>query len=483
MKLLNRRELLGHAAGFGAAFALPSAAFAASDKRLAYPPLLDATTSRLFQLEARTGETRFDDGAASETFGYNQGYLVPTIRVQAGVETRAEVHNTLGEPMSAHWHGLVVAGEFDGGPHQAIAPGDTWKPVLDLDQPPATAWYHSHIHGATARQVMLGLAGVLQVTDDADDARGLPSAYGVDDLTLVLQDRQFNWRGRLKYDPGMHQSMNGFQGDTMVVNGQIGASAAVPKGIVRCRVVNGSNARVYRLSMSDSRSLHLIATDAGFLDRPIALNRLTLAPGERAEVLVDFTSGRDSVLKSDDIINSAMGGMMGGGGSGSPFTVLPFAVDTTLPVRIDALPGSLDGQLPDLAVKDAPVRRLSLDMSMGMGMMFSRSGNRFSINGASYDSGTLNFSTKLNSIERWIVRGAMMMHPFHVHGVRFQVLSENGTAPRAENRGWKDTVLVDGEVELAMKFEKPASAAAPYMYHCHILEHEDGGMMGQFSVA
>ena len=175
--------------------------------------------------------------------------------------------------------------------------------------------------------------------------------------------------------------------------------------------------------------------------------------------------------------------MMGGGGSGSPVTVLPFAVDTTLPVRIDALPGSLDGQLPDLAVKDAPVRRLSLDMSMGMGMMFSRSGNRFSINGASYDSGTLNFSTKLNSIERWIVRGAMMMHPFHVHGVRFQVLSENGTAPRAENRGWKDTVLVDGEVELAMKFEKPASAAAPYMYHCHILEHEDGGMMGQFSVA
>ncbi len=161
MKLLNRRELLGHAAGFGAAFALPSAAFAASDKRLAYPPLLDATTSRLFQLEARTGETRFDDGAASETFGYNQGYLGPTIRVQAGVETRAEVHNTLGEPMSAHWHGLVVAGEFDGGPHQAIAPGDTWKPVLDLDQPPATAWYHSHIHGATARQVMLGLAGVL----------------------------------------------------------------------------------------------------------------------------------------------------------------------------------------------------------------------------------------------------------------------------------------------------------------------------------
>lgn len=77
----------------------------------------------------------------------------------------------------------------------------------------------------------------------------------------------------------------------------------------------------------------------------------------------------------------------------------------------------------------------------------------------------------------------MMMHPFHIHGVRFQVLSDNGRQPRAENRGWKDTVLVAGEVELAITFEKPAPSSAPYMYHCHILEHEDGGMMGQFSVS
>jgi len=479
---MNRRDLIGYAAGFGATVVLPAVALSASHKRLGYPPLLDATSTRVFQLKAQTGKIRFNDGVASETFGYNQGYLGPTIRVQTGVETRAEVQNTLGEPMSAHWHGLLVAGEFDGGPHQAIAPGDTWKPVLELDQPPATAWYHSHIHGATARQVMLGLAGVLQVTDGTDDDRGLPSTYGVDDLTLVLQDRQFNWRGRLKYDVGMHQSMNGFLGDTMVVNGQVSASAAVPKGVVRCRIVNGSNARIYRLSMSDNRPVHLIATDGGFLDLPIALNRLTLAPGERAEIVVDFTNGQDSVLMSDDIANSAMSGMMGGGGSGSPFTVLPFAVDTTLPVRIDALPDSLGGRLPDLLVHDAPVRRLSLNMSMGMGMMMSRSASRFSINRAPYDQDTLNFSAKIKSIERWVVRGDMMMHPFHVHGVRFQVLSENGTPPRAENRGWKDTVLVAGEVELAMKFDKPASSTAPYMYHCHILEHEDGGMMGQFTV-
>ncbi len=112
-----------YSAGVGAAALLPSAAFPATDKRLDSPPLLDATTSRLVQLKAQSGRTRFNDGAASPTFGYNQGYLGPTIRVQTGVETRAEVQNTIDQPVSAHWHGLVVAGEFDGGPHQAIAPG------------------------------------------------------------------------------------------------------------------------------------------------------------------------------------------------------------------------------------------------------------------------------------------------------------------------------------------------------------------------
>ncbi len=482
MRLLNRREAIGYAAGFGAAAVLPSAALSGTGRKLEYPELLDATTSRRFQLKAQSGATRFRGSSATETIGYNQGYLGPTIRLLTDADTLAEVQNTLDEPVSSHWHGLLVPGPFDGGPHQAIAPGRSWDPVLNLDQPPATAWYHSHVHGSTARQVMFGLAGVLHVTDGEDDERGLPSTYAVDDLTLVLQDRQFNWRGRMTYDVGMHQSMNGFRGDTMLVNGQAGASAAVPKGVVRCRLVNGSNARIYRLSLADDRPLHLVATDGGFLDRPVALTRMVLAPGERVEVLIDFTDGRDSVLVSDDIANSAMGGMMGSG-SGGRFTVLHFAVDTTLPVRIDTLPDAMDGPLPDLSSNDIPVRRLTLDMSMGMGMMMSRSGNQFSINGAPYDQNALNFSTKLNSTERWIVRGDMMMHPFHIHGVRFQVLSDNGRQPRAENRGWKDTVLVAGEVELAITFEKPAPSSAPYMYHCHILEHEDGGMMGQFSVS
>jgi FtsP/CotA-like multicopper oxidase with cupredoxin domain len=320
------------------------------------------------------------------------------------------------------------------------------------------------------------------VTDGEDDTRGLPSAYGIDDLTLVLQDRQFNWRGRMTYDSGMHEAMNGFIGDTMVVNGQIDATAAVPQGIVRCRLVNGSNARIYQLSLSDNRPMHLIATDGGYLDRPVALSRLILAPGERVEILIDFTAGANCSLVSDNISNSAMGGMMGGRSDGQ-FVVLPFAINTTLPARIDGLPENLDGVLPDLDAAGASVRRFSLDMSMGMGMMMTRSNRQFSINNAAFDETALNFNVAHNSLERWVVQGDLMMHPFHIHGVRFQVLSENGQQPRSENRGWKDTVLVNGQVELAVRFEKSASGSTPFMYHCHILEHEDGGMMGQFSVS
>ena len=479
---MNRREILKTAAGLGMGALLPSSVLAKTSKRLEYPPLLDATRSQQFLLRAQAGSTRFTGGAATSTMGFNQGYLGPTLRLQTGLITQAEVENTLDEPVSAHWHGLLIPGEADGGPHQPILPGQTWRPLLPLDQTPATAWYHSHVHGVTAQQVMYGLAGVLHVTDGRDDARGLPSNYAIDDLTLVLQDRQFDWRGRIKYDVGMHDVMNGVKGDTLLVNGQIDASAVVPRGVVRCRLVNGSNARIYRLSMSDNRHIHLVATEGGFLDQPVPLDRLTLAPGERYEVLIDFSNGADSILMSDDVANSPMGGMMGGSRGGGRFAVLPFAVDPSLPVRLEKLPEALDGDMPDLGATNAPVRHLSLDMSMGMGMMMARSGGQFSINGAPFDRNSLNFSVGQNSIERWIVRADMMMHPFHVHGVRFQVASENGQPPKVQNRGWKDTVLVDGQLELLMQFEKPAPASAPYMYHCHILEHEDGSMMGQFSV-
>lgn len=456
--------------------------------QLSMPPLLDATKTGRFDLTAQAGKTNFLGRSATETWGFNQNYLGPTIRMRNKGETAGSVTNTLGEEISVHWHGALVPGDVDGGPHQKVKPKQTWKPVLPIDQPAATIWYHSHIHGKTGRQVYNGLAGMLQLSDGQDDARGLPSTYGIDDLPLVLQDRQFDWRGRADYDLSMHSSMMGFLGDTMLVNGQANAIARVPQGIVRLRLLNGSNSRVYLLSMSDGRPMFLATVDAGILDHSVPLKQLTLGPGERAEVLVDFGTGTDVALISAANPNPGMGGggMMGGGNTNSDkgMMIMPFTVDTTLPARITQMPNALGGDMPNLPTKGAIHRNFQLEMGMGGGMMrmLGMGGRQFSINGDTMDMDVINVAVKQGDLERWTVSGQMMMHPFHIHGVSYQVISENGHPPRLQNRGWKDTVVINGQAELLMRFNLPASKDLPYMYHCHILEHEDGGMMGQFTV-
>ncbi len=431
--------------------------------RLLMPPLLDTRATGRLALTTMADRTSFLGGPATPTAGFNQGYLGPTIVLQNG-DLAAEVKNTLNEPVSAHWHGLLVPGEHDGGPHLPIAPGETWRPEMSIAQDPATIWYHSHIHERTAEQVYFGLAGVIHVTDGQDDARGLPSDYGVDDLTLVLQDRRFDTSGRMVYTPSMMDVMHGFAGNRMLVNGQAGATAVVPQGIVRLRLLNGSNARIYTLFFDGTRPMHLVATDGGFLPAPIALDTLRLAPGERAEILVDFSEGGTPVLMSDPV---------------QPFGVLQLVTDTSLPARITRLPEDLDGAPEDLSGAEVMTRQVSLDMGMG-GMMMG--GGGFAINGRPYDMRRIDFEVALGTVERWHIRSTMVAHPFHVHGVRFRVLTENGAPPRPENTGWKDTVIVPGEAEILARFDQPASRETPFMFHCHILEHEDAGMMGQFTV-
>jgi len=478
--MTTRRDFLS---GLGAGVALttlPGLASAAKDRSpLAMPPLLDATGTGQFDLTAATGKVNFMGRSETTTWGFNQPYLGPTLRVSNNAETQAKVTNTLDEEISVHWHGLIVPGDVDGGPHQPVQPGTDWTPLLAINQPAATVWYHSHIHGKTAPQVYQGLAGVMQLTDGLDDSRGLPSDYGVDDLTLVLQDRRFDWRGRSVYSPSMREGVMGFAGDVMVVNGQVNGVGVVPKGIVRLRLLNGSNARIYSLAMADGRELHLIGTDSGLLDQPISLSVLTLAPGERAEVLVDFGDGQGGALVSAPDFNT--GAAAGDTDATGNFVVLPFQVDATLPARIKALPTSVGGSRPDISSNGVVTRNLVLEMKMGPSMMFGGD-ERFSISGAPFKMEQINLSVPANTTERWVVAGQMLMHPFHVHGVAFQVVSENGKPPRAQNTGWKDTVLVNGQVEIVIPFTKTAAEATPYMYHCHILEHEDGGMMGQFTV-
>ena len=202
-------------------------------------PELDASSS--FSLSAEIGSTRFADGASSETLGFNGAYLGPTLRMRRGQVPKATVRNTTDNPISVHWHGLNVPSNVDGGSHRsAVVPSSTRDFELPIDQPAATLWYHTHVHGRTAPDVHAGLAGAIILDDDESDALGLPSTPGIDDLVLVLQDKSFDGDGRATYDPGMMGVMHGVVGDYVLANGQLvtrcdRSLGSCPPSVDQCR--------------------------------------------------------------------------------------------------------------------------------------------------------------------------------------------------------------------------------------------------------
>ena len=494
----NRRSFLAGAGVIGAGaftsyYADWTAADAAAERQpLRMPPLIDARKEgNAVALRVQAGTTEFFPGRASASLGYSGSYLGPSIRVYQWDDVEIAVTNTLNEDTTVHWHGLLIPAELDGGPHRIITAGNVWRPVLPIRQPAATLFYHSHVHGRTGVQVYSGLAGLLLVTDEAERALALPSEYGVDDLPVVIQDRQFE-DGLMVVPQGMMTMMQGRRGNTILSNGTPNATARVPNRLVRLRLVNGSNARIYDLSFSDNRTFHWIASEGGLLDRPISVSSLTLAPGERAEVLVDFSNGQAVSLKTAPDTNMPM--MMGPlakarnfakeilGGQGE--TVLQFD-----PVGGHGAPSKIPERVVERPRADPSKantrRRFVLNMGMGgmgMGGMMgggTDSGGGMVINGRPFDMNRIDEKVRLGDTEIWEVSGEMMFHPFHIHGVQFEVLSRNGGKPILRDAGTRDTVVIREPVELLVHFNQPAEIA-PFMYHCHILEHEDNGMMGQF---
>jgi len=403
---------------------------ATGGKALPIPDVLDLRGGGGPQaLDAMAAHTTILEGRETVTVGYGQGFLGPVIRVRRGETARLNLGNRINEPVTVHWHGMHIDGDQDGGPHSPIANGEVMEAVLDIDQPAATLWYHSHIHQRTATHVWFGLAGMLIVDDpDAPDA-GLPGDYGVDDIPLVVQDRIFDSGGQMLYAPQGPTLMMGYRGSEILVNGAIRPQATVPPAMVRLRVLNGSNARIFHFGFEDGRQFYQVASDGGLLPAPVPMNTLTLAPAERAEIIVDFSDGAAARLLSAPDNNTMMGGMGGG----------------------------------------------------MMGMM--QGGHGMAINGVSMDMGVINEKMRLGEAEIWQVSTSEMAHPFHVHGCSFQVLSLNGQKVDFGRMGMKDVVLVDGTAELLVQVDRKANADQPFMYHCHILEHEDLGMMGQFTVA
>jgi FtsP/CotA-like multicopper oxidase with cupredoxin domain len=335
------------------------------------------------------------------------------------------------------------------------------------------------------------------VSDGADRDLGLPATYGVDDLPIMLQDKRFGRNGELVYAPTMMDIMHGFQGDTLLVNGAIGPVANVPAGIVRLRLLNAANARNFDLRFADRRPFFVIAGDDGYLPEPAEVTNLVIAPAERYEILVDFADGRTiDLVTAPDPHHGAGPRMMkqmapARRSTGETELLLRFKPGYELKASVTRLPRQL-ATLASPDVKSAVAWRTFELNPMGMGMMGMRGmgGQRggpshmMGINGRSFAMDRIDVTAKLGTSEIWeIVSAAMPMpHPFHVHGASFRILSKNGRQPVAHESGWKDVVLVDEHAEILVRFDHPAPPTMPFMYHCHVLEHEDHGMMGQFAV-
>ena len=306
-------------------------------RRLPIPPLIDAAKQGgAVKLKVTSGPHAYIEGKPVRSYGYSGPVLGPTIRLRRGAEVEMTVENALDVDTTVHWHGLLVPGDVDGGPHQVIKPGGTWRPRLKIEQPAATAWFHPHLHHDTARQVYMGLTGLIIVDDGSDAGLGLPRSYGTDDLPIIVQDRSFDSDGSLLYDldPDPQTIQYGNRGSTIIVNGVVGPVARVPSGLVRLRILNAANAQNYDLRFSDHREFHVIASDAGYLSAPVALKQLRISPAERFEILVDFANRKPVMLETGPDILMGIFGAVSPDGTADFVSIMRFEpTATAAPVK------------------------------------------------------------------------------------------------------------------------------------------------------
>jgi FtsP/CotA-like multicopper oxidase with cupredoxin domain len=442
--------------------------------QLKIPPLLqpriDGAGRKIFDLRLQQGTSELLAAKPTQTWGANGTYLGPTIRATGGDQVAMRVRNDLPEPTTIHWHGMHLPAAADGGPHQTIAPGQTWSPSWRIDQPAATLWYHPHPHGATEDHVYRGVAGLFLLDDPQASTLPLPDRYGVDDIPVILQDKRFDRNGDLDFGQSPFSPI-GRLGDQLLVNGTHDPHLNITSQRVRLRLLNASTARVYNVGFADDRSFELIGTDGGLLERPQPTSRVPLSPGERAEIVTEFRPGERVVLRSfpPDLGLDGFQGRFAG--ADDTFDLLQVRAGPRL-TPSPPVPDRLARHQQHNEADVIRTRRLELNGS-------SR------INDLRMDLGRIDQTVTVDTTEQWdVTNRSGNPHNFHVHGVQFNVASYLGGPPPPHLAGWKDTVFIPpgGTVRLLVQFPGYSDPALPYMFHCHLLEHEDNGMMGQFLV-
>ncbi len=455
------------------------------------PPALTGT---VFNLTVQSGSKMFYGNISTPTYGINGVWLSPTIIVNKGDSITLNVINHLNVKTTMHWHGLHVAPQNDGGPHQVINPNATWSPSFKIRNNASTFWYHPHGAGQTDPQVSKGLAGFFIVKDPAESVLNLPRTYGIDDIPLNIQTKAFDDLTQIAIASDM---------DTAIfVNGTLHPYFEAPAQVLRFRLLNGSSLRSYNFGFSNGQTFYQIGVDGGLIDTPVALTRLRLSPGERAEILLNFSGmtgqniflksfaselprgiyGADSVGDSNNIIPDYDNNFL----NGANFNLLEIKVVATVANPITNIPGSLVPYTPFDKLSATNIRTIVMDtIRLLPADIPNLAEGPFGMNRRSFDMNYVNDTVHLNTTEIWtLVNSTMVAHPFHIHDVQFNIIEKNKMPASPTERGWKDVVLVmpHDTVRFITKFETFANFKVPYMYHCHLLHHEDDGMMGSFLV-
>jgi len=449
------------------------------------PLLVPPTTNGQGTLTAQQTTSTIFNGEKSKVLGYQSGSILgPSIVVNSGDNININFQNKLSENSNIHWHGLVIPANMDGHPEDVALPGSSRNYNFTVSQRAGMYWYHPHPDGYTAEQAYLGLAGVFIVRDAEEQKLNLPS--GEMEIPLVIQDKRINVDYSLNYSPNMNDVMTGYMGSNILVNGVNSPYKDVSTRSYRLRVLNGSNGRIYNLALSNGASFAVIGSDGGLLSSPQTVNSLLLGPGERADLIVNFSSyqvGTELFLISKTFSAGSSQGTQS-------FKIMKFKI-TQNEKDPYTLPGSFSVIKP--IDKGTVIKTRTFDISNGgmgsMGGMMGSSGMSMKgmhrINNKIYDKSRIDETVQSGTTEIWEFDNSKgdEPHPMHIHALQFQVLDRTGgrNSLIATEKGWKDTVmLLPGEkVRVIITF---GQNKGKYVLHCHNLEHEDDGMMLQFEI-
>ena len=460
---------------------------AATYNDLWIPPTLTGTN---FNLSLDASTRQFIAGKSTTTYSYNGlGFWGPTLIMNKGDVVRLHVTNNLIDTTTTHWHGFHIPAIMDGGPHQTIPPGTTWHPMFVVQNNAATYWYHPHLHEKTQEQLTRGAGGMIILRDPQEAALELPRTYGIDDVPLALSSRRFTTNGAT----AEFVTANAAYGDYLLANGTLNAQIRLPAQQVRLRILNAEIERSYNLGFSDGRTFHIIATDGGLVNAPIAVTRLPLAVGERAEILVDL--GGDAVGSSVDLqsFNSGQARDFPGGEpakNGQFGSLLNNTTFNILHIQVAAQTATAITKRPTVLTTNVFWTEADVTNSRTLRITGGFPGSAtplFSFDDLSYSPAVFNHTVDFNAVEQWTIANASgFSHAFHIHDIQFKIVARIGGTGAVGNYegGWKDTLFVGqgSAVTFIARFDGFASSANPFMYHCHFSNHEDEGLMGQFLV-